>query len=89
VISSPPDARFLALLGRHLKYLKPGQELEPDQPLRDLGLDSMASIDLLLDLEEEYGIVMPEEYLTEQSFSTAAALWQAVGTLTDGAGVST
>jgi len=54
----------------HLKRLSPGSALEPDQSLGEAGLDSMATIDLLLDLEERFGIAIDDELLTENSFAT-------------------
>lgn len=54
----------------HLKRLEPGVILSPDASLGDLGLDSMASIDLLLDLEETFGISINDEELTERSFES-------------------
>ena len=39
--------------------------------LKDMGLDSMASIELLLELEDQFDIVFPDELLTEETFSTA------------------
>ena len=49
------DERFEELLRRHLPYLAPDEALEPDLPLRDYGLDSLASVELLSALEKAYG----------------------------------
>lgn len=54
----------------HLKFLKAEEALGPDRDLGELGLDSMASIDLLLALEEGFGIAIDDEQLTENSFAT-------------------
>ena len=75
---STPDPPFIELVRRHLKYLKSGEPLEPDSALKSLGLESMASLELLLDLEETYGVVVSDRYLTEETFSTAGALWRVV-----------
>ncbi|HEU4962900.1 MAG TPA: phosphopantetheine-binding protein [Bacilli bacterium] len=69
---------FEALLRPHLKYLKSSQELEATGTLKEYGLDSMASINLLLDIEDTYGVVMPDKYLTEETFSTAESLWDTI-----------
>jgi acyl carrier protein len=52
----------------HLKFLSAGDTLEPTQDLGEAGLDSMASIDLLLDLEDSFGISISDDHLTENSF---------------------
>jgi acyl carrier protein len=69
---------FSAILRRHLRYLPPDKPLAPDAPLRDLGLDSMAAVTLMLDLEDEFGITLPDSELTRNTFATPAALWAAV-----------
>ncbi|MEM5662573.1 phosphopantetheine-binding protein [Bacillus cereus] len=43
-----------------------------------MGLDSLGSINLLLDIEEAYDIVIPDEYLTDETFSTANTLWELI-----------
>ena len=53
----------------HLKFLSQSDRLEPTQDLGEAGLDSMASIDLLLDLENSFGISIADDHLTENSFS--------------------
>ena len=83
-VQSIPDAQFLNLLRSHLKYLKPGASLESDQQLKSLGLDSMAAVDLLLDIEDIYGVTLPDHFLTEETFSTARALWHVVEQLQNG-----
>lgn len=72
------DEEFEVLLRKHLKYLSPSEAIVRDRLLKEYGLDSMESINLLLDIEDTYTIVMPEEYLTEETFSTAFALWKVV-----------
>ncbi len=52
----------------HLKFLNAGDTLDPQQDLGEAGLDSMASIDLLLDLENHFGVSISDEDLTENSF---------------------
>ena len=46
--------------------------------LKDLGLDSLASIDLLLELEDEFDVVFSDELLTEKTFENANTLWKIV-----------
>lgn len=84
--ATTPDPAFVALVRRHLKYLDPAAELDPDRELKPLGLDSMAGVDLLLDLEDEFGVVLPDRYLTQETFSTVRSLWTVMDLLARGAG---
>lgn len=59
-----------AVVRPHLKLLQADSPLGPDDNLGEAGLDSMASIDLLLDLEEAFDVTIDDDLLTENSFST-------------------
>ncbi len=63
-----------AVVRPHLKLLAAGDELGEHQSLGEAGLDSMASIDLLLDLERTFGVTISDDDLTENSFATLAAV---------------
>ncbi|MGG0646513.1 phosphopantetheine-binding protein [Bacillus mycoides] len=52
-----------------------------DTDLKELGLDSLASIELLLELEEMYDITFPDELLTEDTFSSGSNLWGVLNNL--------
>ena len=56
-------------------------ELTPDRRLADLGLDSLATVGLLVDVEESFGVEFPDEALTADTFATAASLWSVVAGL--------
>ena len=58
----------------HLRFLKPGENLAPDQNLGEIGLDSLASINLLVEIEEEFGIMIPDEELDENTFNSLSSL---------------
>ena len=66
------------LVRRRLKYLPREAVLDPNALLKDYGLDSAAAIDLLLDLEDTFGVMMPDEYLTSETFATLNSLQSAV-----------
>jgi acyl carrier protein len=72
---------FLALVRSHLKLLDDTQELSMDAPLEALGLDSSAALNLMLDLEEAFGVVFDESLFTEETFATAQSLWQSLAAL--------
>ncbi len=68
----------------HIRDLIDGQLVElppgfgPDADLFAAGLDSMAIMQLLLILEEEYGTVIPMGEVTRDNFHTTAAITRLV-----------
>jgi acyl carrier protein len=72
------EEQAFGVVRRHLKFLNTAEPLRPDASLRDLGLNSLAAIDLMLDLEQTFAIVFPDEELTEQTFRTAGGIAAAV-----------
>lgn len=75
--------RFQAVLRPHLKYLDQGAELTLDDDLKGLGLDSMAAVNLLFDLEDELGLTLPDDLLVEQTFASGHALLEAITSTAD------
>mgnify|MGYP001388153097 CR=1 FL=1 len=59
-----------AVVRPHLKFLAAGDPLGASLNLGEAGLDSMASIDLLLDLERTFGVAISDDDLAENSFTT-------------------
>ncbi|MGQ5261970.1 acyl carrier protein [Micromonospora sp. ZYX-F-536] len=55
-----------------------GQELTPDTVLADMGLDSLAAVALIFDLEDELGVTLPDSAFSAGTFDTVATLWAAV-----------
>ncbi|MFF7631114.1 acyl carrier protein [Streptomyces cyaneofuscatus] len=72
------DQAFIDTLRPHLRYLTADQELRAEDRLRDLGLNSMQAIDLVFDLEDNCGVLLPDDQLTDANFETAGTLWEAV-----------
>ena len=66
--------KLQAVLRRHLRFLEPAAPLPPGEPLGRLGLDSMAAINLLLDLETTFGVQIPDDLLSAETFETFASL---------------
>lgn len=58
------------LLRPHLRFLKAEDAVPMDEDLGRLGLDSMASIDLLMEIESKLGLQIPDEMMTTDTFST-------------------
>lgn len=71
------DARFTELLTPFLKFLGE-QEITPDSPLRELGLDSMQAIELLFAVEDAFGVTLPDDDMNDDTFATAGSLWTVV-----------
>jgi len=71
---------FRKTLLAHLPFADDA-ELGPADDLAALGLDSMGVVQLLADLEETFGLELPDELITEETFATAGSLWDAVGDL--------
>jgi acyl carrier protein len=76
------DQAFIGVVRRHLRFLAPSEELAPDARLHDLGLDSIAAVALLLDLENELGIAFDESSLNAETFASAASLWNEIARAT-------
>ena len=72
---------FLALVRYHLKLVDEDLELAMDTDLDGMGLDSISALNLMLDLEEAFGIVFQNSMFTEEIFATPYALWKALSTL--------
>lgn len=68
-----------AVVRPHLKFLSAADPLGSGQDLGALGLDSMASIDLLLDLENAFDVSISDDDLTENSFSNLEEIRKLVG----------
>ena len=72
---------FLGILCSHLQQIGDGDSLTMESNLYVLGLDSMAAVNLLLELEEIFGVVFPDTFLTESTFETPMALKSAIVSL--------
>lgn len=67
---SETAVRLTDLLRPHLRLLAPGTPLQLDDDLGSLGLDSMESIDVLMKMESEFGVPIPDELLTVETLAT-------------------
>ncbi|MCM2579591.1 acyl carrier protein [Streptomyces meridianus] len=70
------DSGFESLLRPFLPFLSPGAPLTPDADLRDLGLDSMGTVELLATLETTYELRFRDDALQMENFASPAVLWQ-------------
>lgn len=78
---TPEYQRFLTVLLGHLTAVDAIEQIPPNRALRMLGLNSMRAVDLVIDLEEEFGFLFPDETFRDETFETAASLWDVVAAL--------
>lgn len=77
-----PDAGTIrALLERHVLELP--ADFPEDGDLFGAGMDSMGIMQLLLHLEEEFGVKIPMGEVTTENFSTTAAIARLVAAKTN------
>ncbi|WP_160395205.1 phosphopantetheine-binding protein [Paenibacillus sp. MMS18-CY102] len=65
------------------QYLEKADEIDPEEELVSLGLDSLKVINLVLDLEDAFGIEFPDRYLNEETFRTSISLWNTITAIKD------
>ena len=70
--------RFLAALRPHLTLLQQDATIRPDLDLAAAGLDSLAMVALLVDLEGEFQVTIPDAKLSWDTFRTPQALWATI-----------
>ena len=68
----PLEQQLVHLVSERLLETQPG--FGADSNLYESGLDSMAIMQFLILIEEEYGVVLPEGELTRQNFSTVRSV---------------
>jgi acyl carrier protein len=74
------DENFEDLVRRFLPYLAADEPLEQDARLRDYGLDSLATVELLACLESTYRVRFDDDALSLATFETPGILWKALST---------
>lgn len=76
------DEKFEAIVRRYLPLMGPDDALDAQTPLREYGLDSMATVELIAELESAYGIRFVDDLLSLESFATPGTIWTNVSQLT-------
>lgn len=70
-----------SILGAHGRLSADVATLQGTSDLYDAGLTSHASVNLMLALEDHFGVEFPERMLRRRSFESLAAIEEAVGEL--------
>lgn len=79
--SLPPE--FLTIVRSHLRMLEVGDELTRDVDMAEAGLDSLSMVSLIVELEAEFGVVLPDEELSWVTFRTPNSLWDVIANLVE------
>lgn len=77
-IATPWPPGYDRMLRGHLPFLAADEPLLPESALIDLGLDSLGMVALLVGIEEEFGVFLPDEMLGHELLATAGTLWDAI-----------
>jgi acyl carrier protein len=72
-----PDS-FARLIRSRCRFIGPADSLDPDASLADLGVDSLELVELIVDIEDTYGIEVPLEILTPEMFASPGTIWLAL-----------
>ena len=73
--------RLRALIVESVEDIKDADAVTSDANLMDMGMDSLSGLDLLLAMEEEFGVRFPEEMLTNEVFESHGTLLTALTSL--------
>jgi acyl carrier protein len=79
------DSEIRAILREHVRLSVDVDTLDADSDLYRAGMTSHASVNLMLALEDKYGVEFPERMLRRRTFETISAIRGAIQELT-GAG---
>lgn len=69
------DQEFESTLRLYLPFIGPDTPLRDDTNLRDSGLDSLAMVELLVRLENDYSVRFADEAMSMETFATTQTLW--------------
>jgi len=72
------DKLLIEISSKVKEVLELDQEIDLHQNLVELGLDSLASVNLLVDIEEMYNIQFDDEEMLVENFSTINKVYQLV-----------
>jgi acyl carrier protein len=81
VVAETLPAEFDLLIYRHCRFAESQDQLDPQTPMHELGVDSLEIVELIVDLEEQFGISFTDDLLTPQVFATPMTIWNAVNLL--------
>ena len=85
-IASPEPfrAQFEQVVRKHVRFIATDAPIPYDEELVAIGLDSIGTINLLLDLEAALDVSLPGGLLTPETFRTAGTLERAFASVVGG-----
>ncbi|AHH94851.1 hypothetical protein GCM10010174_35950 [Kutzneria viridogrisea] len=76
------DPQFEQILRDYLPFLSADEPLTEDINLREHGLDSLAMVELLANLENAFAVRFVDEALKLETFQSPGVLWSTLSGLT-------
>lgn len=76
-----PAQRISRIVGEFLSRRNASAEVTADQDLRNAGLSSLDLVNLMLAVESEFDIFIPEKKMTPQNFSSVRSIEDLVTSL--------
>lgn len=73
--------KFDDIIRMHTRFVEPLAPIDPHALMATLGADSLDIVELIVNLEDQFGIAFTEEMLTPEVFATPMTIWRAVGDL--------
>jgi len=75
------EARIFGIVTRLLANRALIARLESDQPLYDAGLSSLDMVNLMLAVEAEFDVEIPQEHIAPENFRSVAAIDRLIASL--------
>lgn len=69
------------ILAQHGRLSQDARSLEPDRCLHDAGLTSLATVSVMLALEDQFNIEFPEWMMSRRTFDSLESIAEAVAKL--------
>jgi acyl carrier protein len=85
IAASLPHSTIERIVRPHLKHLASREAIHPDASLAEAGLDAVSSIDLIVQLEEELAVSIPDSAIEAESLRTLRGIRALVARLQPGA----
>ena len=81
----PIKERVIEIVQQHLAKRGLYRPIEPDDDLSEAGMSSLDLVNLMLRVEAEYDLQIPESDMTGENFRSVSRIGQLVATLLPGA----
>ncbi|CAN7386946.1 phosphopantetheine-binding protein [Phenylobacterium sp. LjRoot225] len=75
------EARIFGIVTRLLANRTRVARLDADQPLYDAGLSSLDMVNLMLAVEAEFDVEIPQEHIAPENFRSVAAIDRLISSL--------